>query len=92
MAEPLIEEVLEERLQKVEAKERDAIVAAFRTAKDKRSQAQEALLKRYARDPRCQRRRAGQALPRIRRAADPVQKAVAERRKRMPPPLEPWRR
>src|SRR5262249_52232417 len=49
LAEPLIEQVLEERLQSIEAGLRGALLQVFRTPPEKRSAEQRALLEQYAR-------------------------------------------
>src|SRR5207248_9888729 len=50
MAGPLGEQVLDERLKDVDPREREALLAAFRRPKEKRTPEQEALRKRNKRD------------------------------------------
>ena len=88
IAQPYLEQVVEERLQRLEATERDGLLAAFRTAKEKRTEAQEALLKRYARELKVNDDELAKRFSDYGALRAQVQKAVAERRKEMPPPLE----
>lgn len=88
MAEPLREQVFEQRLQKVEAKQREAILAAFRTPKDKRTKPQEALLTQYARDLAIKDEELAKKFPEFAAIRVQVQKAIETRRKELPPPLE----
>ncbi len=88
LAEPFAEQVAEERLQRVEAKERDTILAAFRTPKEKRSEAQEALLKRFARDLKIDDDELAKRFPEYAALRTQAQKVIAERRKELPPALE----
>jgi hypothetical protein len=88
LAEPYKEQVFENRLKNVDAKLREEILAAFRTPKEKRSKAQEALLTQYARDLAIKDEELAKQFPEFAAVRTPVQKAIELRRKELPPPME----
>jgi hypothetical protein len=85
IAEPLIEQVLEERLQSVEASLREALLLAFRTPKEKRSAEQRKLLEQHERTIKVSDAELTKRFPEYGPVHAQVQKAIAERRKEVPP-------
>jgi Protein of unknown function (DUF1553)/Protein of unknown function (DUF1549) len=87
MAEPLMEQVFETRLQKLEPKQRDAILAAFRMPKDKRTAAEEALLKQHGRELTIKDEELAKQFLEFGAIRTEVQKAIELHRQELPPPL-----
>jgi hypothetical protein len=83
-AEPLIEQVLEERLQNVEADLRSALLLAFRTPQEKRSAEQRMLLEQHARTIKVSDDELAKRFPEYGAVHAQVQKAIAERPKALP--------
>jgi Protein of unknown function (DUF1553)/Protein of unknown function (DUF1549) len=84
-AESLIEQVLEERLQSVEAGLRSALLEAFRTPQEKRSAEQRQLLEQHARTIKVSDDDLVKRFPEYGAVDAQVKKAIAERRKDLPP-------
>lgn len=87
-AEPLREQFLGERLKDLPPAKRDAVVDAFRTAKDKRSAEQQALLKAHAKAVEISDDELAKRFPEFAALRDRIAKTVAEREKDRPRPLE----
>jgi hypothetical protein len=85
MAEPLIEQILEERLQSVDAGLRSALLQAFRTPPEKRSVEQRTLLEQHARTIKVGEEELAKRFPEYAAVHAQVKKAIAERRKDLPP-------
>ena len=86
-AESLQEQVIGERL-KDEPVERDAVIDAFRTAKDKRTGPQQALLKKHAKAVMISDDDLAKRFPEFAALRDRVKQTIAEREKDRPKPLE----
>jgi hypothetical protein len=84
-AAPLLEQVVEERLQSVAAGLRDALLQAFRTPQEKRSAEQRALLEQQATTVKVSEEELAKRFPEYAAVHAQVQKAIAERRKDLPP-------
>jgi hypothetical protein len=84
-ARPLIEQVVTERLSKVAANERDALLQAFRTPKEKRSAEQAALLKKQKSVVKVSDDDLARRFPEFGKMRAEVQKAIAARRGELPP-------
>jgi hypothetical protein len=85
MAEPLIDQVVEERLQGVEAGLRDSLLQALRTPEKKRSAEQGALLKQHAGTIKVSEDELAKRFPEYGAVRAQVEKAVAARRKELLP-------
>jgi len=87
-AEPLAEQFIGERLKELPEAERDAVVAAVKTPKNKRSEEQKALLKTHAKAVEVTDDDLAKRFPEFAALRDRVNKTVAEREKDRPRPLE----
>jgi hypothetical protein len=84
LAEPLIEQILEERLRSVEAGLRSALLQAFRTPQQKRSAEQRTLLEQHARTIKVSDDELAKRFPEYGTVHAQVKKAIAQRRKDLP--------
>jgi hypothetical protein len=87
-AEPLREQYLDERLRDFDAPTRTALLDAIKTAKDKRTPAQAALLKKNAKVIEITDDALAKRFPEYAALRDRVNKTIAEREKDRPPPPE----
>jgi Protein of unknown function (DUF1553)/Protein of unknown function (DUF1549) len=87
-AEPLREQLIGERLKDLPAAQRDAVVDAFRTPKDKRTAEQQAVLKTHAKAVEISDDELAKRFPEFAALRDRVTKTVAEREKDRPRPLD----
>jgi hypothetical protein len=83
-ADALREQVIAERLNDLAAPERDAVIEAFRAAKDKRSPAQQALLKKHAKAVEIADDDLAKRFPEYAALRDRVKQTIAEREKEKP--------
>jgi cytochrome c553 len=88
LAGPFEEQLIEERLDKIETAERVAVLKAYVAAKDKRSDEQKALLKKHAEAVRVSDEELAKRFPEYAPARDTVKKAIGERQKERPAALE----
>jgi cytochrome c553 len=88
LAGPFEEQLIEERLAKVEAAERAAVLKAYAAAKDKRSDEQKALLKKHAEAVKVSDEDLTKRFPEYAPARDTLKKAIGERQKERPAALE----
>ncbi len=87
-AEPLREQLLDERLNRLDAAERTAIREALNTGKDKRSKAQADVLKVHAKVVEISDDALAERFPEYGRLREQVKQTVAQREKDRPPPAE----
>jgi hypothetical protein len=88
MAGPLRDQLLEERLPKLDAGGRAAVLTATNTAKKKRTREQEALLQKHAAALKISDDDVATRFPEYAAVRDQVKKAIAERERQRPRPLE----
>jgi len=88
IADPLLEQVLEERAPELDAAARSAVVKAFRTSENKRTQEQAALLKKHEKAIKITDDDLAKKFPDYAAVRAEVKKAIATRRRELPPPLE----
>lgn len=86
-ADSLREQILGERLKDLAQAERDAVISAFKTPKDKQSPEQQALLKTHAKAVKITDEELAKRFPEFAALKERVDKTVAEREKDRPPPL-----
>jgi hypothetical protein len=87
-AEPLREQLLDERLHALDPPTRTAVREAIKTGKDKRTAAQSALLKTHAKAIEITDDDLAKRFPEFAALRDRVAKTIAEREKDRPPPAE----
>jgi hypothetical protein len=85
---PFREKLIEERLQALEPEQRTAVVRAFQTAEGKRTSEQRALLKMHAEAVKISDDDLAKRFVDFVSARAPISKAIAEREKERPTPLE----
>jgi hypothetical protein len=88
VAEPLREQLLDERLKDLDPVTRDLVLFAVRTPKDKRTADQQALLKTHAKAVEFSDDELAKRFPEYAALRDRVRQTVAEREKDRPRPLE----
>jgi hypothetical protein len=88
IADPLIEQTLEERAPELDAAARSALVKAFRTPQNKRTPEQATLLKKHEQAIKISDDDLAKKFPDYGAVRAEVRKAIAARRKELPPPLE----
>jgi hypothetical protein len=88
IAAPLREQLIEERLQHLDAATRGAVLQAVRLPEDKRSKEQQALWKQYVQPLKLSEDDLAKRFPEYGAVRDRVREAVAARAKEKPPPLE----
>jgi hypothetical protein len=85
---PFQEHILEERLQSLETAKRTEVLKAFKTAKDKRTPEQQALLQAHAQAVKITDEDLAKRFPDYPSIREPIIKVIAAREKERPPPLE----
>jgi mono/diheme cytochrome c family protein len=88
LAGPFEEQLIEERLAGLEAGERVAVLQAVATPKEKRTKEQQALLKKHVEPLKIGDEDLAKRFPEYAPARDVLKKAIAERQKEKPAPLE----
>jgi hypothetical protein len=88
LAAPFQEQLIEERLVKLEPAERAQVLQAHSTPKEKRTKEQEALLKKHVEPLKISDDDVAKRFPEYATVRDQVVKAIAERKKEQPAPLE----
>src|SRR5262249_25210752 len=87
-AEPLREQFLGERLKDLDPAAQDAVIEAFKAPKDKRTAAQQAILKTHAKAVEITDDDLAKRFPEYAALRERVQKTIAEREKDRPKPVE----
>jgi hypothetical protein len=87
-AEPLREQLLDERLKDLDAMERDALVGARNTPKEKRTKAQVEILQKHAKRVEITDDMLAARFPEYGRFRDQVKQTIAQRQKERPRPVE----
>src|SRR5262245_12075409 len=88
IADPLLEQMLEERAPELDAAARSALVKALRTPSNKRTPEQATLLKKHEQAIKISEDDLAKKFPDYGAVRAEVKKAAAARRKELPPPLE----